>query len=113
MPLAQLSGASADTDSAQPVQRERLPAEARTRLDRGNDAFRRGDLDGALMEYRAASAAAPGEPAPLYGIYMVASRQGLVALRDSAMRAIAHVTGAPVDSNMQRVHKRVTPNAER
>jgi tetratricopeptide (TPR) repeat protein len=93
--------------AAQPTARDLLPAEARTALDAGNEAFRAKDYDKALKLYRDAAKAAPENASAFYGIFMVAQKTGNTKLADSATKAIAaRSTQAPMltDSAMRAVH---------
>jgi hypothetical protein len=65
-----------------------VPVAARAALDSGNMAFKAKRYDIALAMYREAASKAPGHPAPLYGIYMAADKQGNKALADSAMAQV-------------------------
>lgn len=65
---------------------------ARLALDRGNEAFRAGRYEDALMHYRTAARAEPSSAAPQYGIHMAARKLDDAALADSARSAIARLT---------------------
>lgn len=86
-----------------------LPPAARAAIDSGNAEYRAGHYDGALVQYRLATQAAPNNAAPYFGVYMVAKKISNAALADSAMTQIrAHATGAGgqalTDSTMAKMH---------
>lgn len=86
-----------------------LPAPARAALDSANDAYRAGRFADALAGYRAAAAAAPGDVAPYFGIYMAATALHKGAAADSAIAVIrAHdgAAGGPTlsDSALRALH---------
>lgn len=102
-PKVPLASAAAATSSA----RDSLPPEERAALDLGNVEFRAGRYPEALAAYRKASAAAPNDAAPYFGIYMTAKKVGNAALADSATKAIAARNGANLmlsDSSMKELH---------
>jgi hypothetical protein len=88
-----------------------LPAPAREALDRANAAYRAKKYAEALTGYRAAAAAAaPGEPAPYFGIYMAATALHNAPLADSAMTVI-RASGSDggdmlTDSSLRDLHSR-------
>lgn len=83
-----------------------LSAAARASLDSGNALLRGGDATGALVRYRAAAAAAPGNATPWYGVMMAAQRLQDASLADSARRMVARLSGNPElsDSGLQALH---------
>jgi hypothetical protein len=114
IPLAQAPA----PDTARAVEAAPAPAligpAARAALDSGNAFFRRKSYAAALVQYRVASALAPGHAAPLFGIYMVARATNNAAMADSALDGIRQRSGpmSPVphmltDSALRRVHKGV------
>lgn len=87
-----------------------LAGPAREALDRGNAAYRARSYTGALDAYRAAAAAAPGDAAPYFGIYMAAIALHDTVLADSAMRVIRaqRASGGDMltDSSLRDLHAR-------
>ena len=101
----------AEATQAQPASNPHnvLPPAARTAIDSGNAEYRAGHYDGALVQYRLATQAAPDNAAPYFGVYMVAKKLNNAALADSAMVQIrAHATGAGgkalTDSSLAKMH---------
>lgn len=94
------------SDGGQTVTAPPLPPVARAALDSGNAAYRAKAYPQALVEYRAAAAAAPDEAAPYFGIYMAATALHDTALADSASAQIrAHTGGAMLsDSSLRQLH---------
>ena len=91
---------------------ELAPA-ARVALDGGNAAYRAKHFGDALAQYRAAAAAAPGEAAPYFGIYMAATALHRTAVADSALVMIrAHSSSGGQmlsDSALQQLHSGAVP----
>ncbi len=84
-----------------------VPPAVRAALDRGNAEFRAAKYDAALTSYREAARAAPGDPAPYFGIYMAAQKLGKTALADSASKLIQVLSdrGSGLsDSSMRKMH---------
>jgi hypothetical protein len=65
-----------------------MSAEARVVLDSGNALYRAKKYADALAQYRIAAQRAPEDPAPYFGIYMVAGATGNKRLQDSAQAAL-------------------------
>lgn len=90
------------------VQAPALPPGVRAHLDQGNTAYRAGRMDEALTHYRAAAAAAPGDAAPYFGIYMAATALHNKSLADSALAEIQARSGnggqALTDSSIRQMH---------
>ncbi|HVZ77650.1 MAG TPA: hypothetical protein VG818_06690 [Gemmatimonadaceae bacterium] len=113
VPLAQAKAEA--TQSAQsPSPHDALPENARASLELGNSEFRAGRYDAALKDYRAAATAAPLNPAPYFGIFMVAQKTNNRALADSANASIKRLSNATsvmlTDSTMRSLHTNgVTP----
>jgi len=73
-----------------------MSAEARVVLDSGNALYRAKKYADALAQYRIAAQRAPEDPAPYFGIYMVAGATGNKRLQDTAQAALrAHGTIQP------------------
>lgn len=104
IPLSEASGAA----SSAPDPRTSLSPAARTAIDSGNAAFRAGQFEFALDQYKAAAREAPSSAAPYYGMYMVAGKLGRPKLADSAMALLKERAGAAgkslSDSGMKKVH---------
>lgn len=64
------------------------PARVKTALDSGNALYRKKDYAGALAQYRIAANVSGRDPAPFYGIAMVAQVTSNTALYDSALTAM-------------------------
>lgn len=104
-------GRAADSARAEQQAHALLGPAAKAALDSGNVLFRKKNYQGALAEYRAASALAPQHAAPLFGIYMVARATDNRAMADSALAQIrlrnGPLPGAPhtfSDSALRRMH---------
>jgi len=65
-----------------------MSAEARVVLDSGNALYRAKKYADALAQYRIAAQRAPEDPAPYFGIYMVAGATGNKRLQDTAQAAL-------------------------
>jgi hypothetical protein len=65
-----------------------MSAEARVVLDSGNALYRAKKYADALAQYRIAAQRAPEDPAPYFGIYMVAGATGNKRLEDTAQAAL-------------------------
>lgn len=65
-----------------------MSAEARMALNSGNELYRAKKYAGALAQYRIAAQRAPEDPAPYFGIYMVAGATGNKQLGDTALAAL-------------------------
>lgn len=65
-----------------------MSAEARVALDSGNALYRAKKYADALAQYRIAAQRAPEDPAPYFGIYMVAGATGNKRLEDTAQAAL-------------------------
>lgn len=102
VPLAQATGA---TTASSP--RDALPPDARAAIDSGNAQYRGGRYKEALVSYRSAAKAAPGNASPYFGIYMAAQKLGDQKLADSASTEINKLSGNPMlsDSSLRAVHK--------
>jgi Flp pilus assembly protein TadD len=88
-PAADSSAAAAVPEGHVPVARATpLPSDAQVLLDSANTRYAERDYKGALAGYRRALAAAPGHPAPWWGIAMAANMLGDSALADSARRLL-------------------------
>lgn len=104
-------GRSADSARAEQQAHALLGPAAKAALDSGNVLFRKKNYEGALAQYRAASALAPQHSAPLFGIYMVARATDNRAMADSALEQIRLRSGPlPTgphnfsDSALRRMH---------
>ena len=104
-------GATADSARAEQQAHALLGPAAKAALDSGNVLFRKKNYEGALAQYRAASALAPQHSAPLFGIYMVARATDNRAMADSVLAQIRLRNGplpaAPhtfSDSALRRMH---------
>lgn len=104
-------GRAADSARVEQQAHALLGPAAKAALDSGNVLFRKKNYEGALAEYRAASALAPQHAAPLFGIYMVARATDNRAMADSALAQIRLRSG-PLpgaahsfsDSALRRMH---------
>lgn len=102
IPLDSAVASAAPADSTDP-HASRLSTSARNAIDVANAQYRAGNYAEALVAYRAAAKAAPNEPAPYFGIYMVAQKQGNKPLADSALKVIQASSGL-TDSALRDVH---------
>ena len=107
----QSAGASSSADAAASAPQATSPPLAppvRAALDSANGLYRAGQYAGALAQYRAAAAGAPGDAAPYFGIYMAATALHQKALADSALAIINERAGPGnrmlTDSSLQAVH---------
>ena len=104
-------GRAADSVRAEQQAHALLGPAAKAALDSGNVLFRKKNYEGALAQYRAASALAPQHSAPLFGIYMVARATDNKAMADSALAQI-RLRNGPLptgphtfsDSALRRMH---------
>jgi hypothetical protein len=90
-----------------------LAPEMRAALDSANAEYRAGRYQTALALYRRVAAAAPGDAAPYFGIYMAATKLGNRAVADSALQVIRQntSTGGEVlsDSALRALHQGALP----
>jgi hypothetical protein len=93
-----------------------LSLAAKAALDSGNKFYRAQQYPAALAQYRAAVKASPLNPAPYYGIFMVAEKLGNKALADSAKTAFeSRQAGAGsmfADSLMEKTHTKAAGAAK-
>jgi hypothetical protein len=86
IPIAEFSMARGR--AAAPGNTAGLGGEARVALDSGNALFRAKKYSDALAQYRRSAQLAPQDPAPQFGIYMVAGATGNKALEATARAAL-------------------------
>ncbi len=110
VPMAAPVMDSPDGGSVPSAEEPALAGPARGALDRGNAAYRARSYTDALDAYRAAAAAAPGDAAPYFGIYMAATALHDSVLADSAMAVIraqrANGGDMLTDSSLRDLHAR-------
>ncbi len=98
--LAGCRPADQDTGSLDPrgsATRAQLAPELVAALDSGSNAYRAGDMDAALAQYRAASELDPDHAAGWFGIYMVEHRRGNTEAATTALeRAQSAAPGATI-----------------
>lgn len=109
-PVAAPVGDLSDGGSVPGADAPPVDGPAREALDRGNAAYRVRSYTDALDAYRAAAAAAPGDAAPYFGIYMAATALHDTVLADSAMAVIraqrANGGDMLTDSSLRDLHAR-------
>ena len=116
VPLAQAP--VADTARPADVEPAVIGPAARAKLDSGNILYRHKAYAAALVQYRAASALAPGHAAPFFGIYMVARAINDTAMATTALADIRRRNGpmtpvphTPNDSAVRRLHEMLQKKA--
>ena len=116
VPLAQAP--AADTARSLDLAPAVIGPAARAKLDSGNILYRHKAYAAALVQYRAASALAPGHAAPFFGIYMVARAINDTAMATAALADIRRRNGpltpvphTPNDSAVRRLHEMLQKKA--
>jgi hypothetical protein len=99
--------------------RDSLGSASQAALDRGNMLFRKKAYRAALKQYHEASALAPQDATPLFGVYMVARAINDAAMADSAVAGIRARNGflppathGFTDTALKRVHGNFGKGAE-
>ncbi|MDE3054575.1 MAG: hypothetical protein KGL38_03650 [Gemmatimonadota bacterium] len=104
-PLSQMAAGQADTTNPHTT----MSPAARAALDSGNTLYRAGKYADALKAYQDASAQAPLNAAPYFGVYMAAGKLGNKKLADSALAEYGKRSGtspeALNDSTLKSVHE--------